>query len=117
MNVTTLLRMALDGAQAQQNAVPDSVAATSAAEKTQNDQPHSAAGPAAPEPRMRSCRNSPQAAQPVSAARRASQHRRMASGYVRCDAPWMSEMEAEAQPAPRRPEARRLHCPHSAAST
>ena len=34
----------------------------------------------------------------------------------RC-APWTREMVAEAQPAPRRPEARRLHCPHSAAST
>ena len=67
--------------QTQQKAVPDSVAATTAAEKTQKDQPQSAAGPAAPEPRMSSCRNRPHAAQPVSAVHRPSQHRggRMAS--------------------------------------
>ena len=103
--------------QAQQKAVPDSVAATSAAENTQKDQPQSAAGPVAPEPRTSSCKTRPHAAQPVSAARRARQHRTGRGGERMRDAPWMREIDAEAQPAPRRPEARRVHCPHSAAST
>jgi len=86
-------RSSLFALHAQHSAVADSVAVTSAPVKTQYDQPLHAeqeagvkpgglpswlalheqahqrsAGPAPPEPRMSSCKNSAHAAQPVSAA-------------------------------------------------